>query len=398
MTRKVCIFTGTRAEYGLLNPLMKNIQASSELELLIIVSGTHLSQEFGMTCEEIEKDGFKVNEKVDIHLDEDTPEGVCKSMGMGMTGYSKALKRLKPDILVLLGDRYEAFAMAAAATVCKVPIAHIHGGETTQGAIDEAFRHSITKMSHLHFTSTEEHKSRVIQLGEQPTNVYNVGSLGTENIHKLDLLEKNEIAKQIGFNLENRYLLVTYLPVTLEAETSEEQFASLLSAIDTLDDIHVIFTKANADPDGRKINRMIDLYVKRSSKKAISFTSMGQLRYLSAMKYAEAVVGNSSSGIIEAPSLNVPTVNIGDRQQGRVKALSIIDCKSDLENIVEAINLALSDTFKIKCKNIKNPYEGNNTSSQILLKLKTTDLNDILKKEFLNLTLPKNITPTKPCP
>jgi len=365
---------------------MLEIQNVPEMHLMIIASGTHLSRDFGMTSEEIEREGFVINEKVDIHLSDDTPEGISKSMGLGITGYSKALKRLKPDIIVILGDRYEAFAMAVAATICRVPIAHIHGGESTQGAIDESFRHSITKMSHLHFTSTEKYKNRVIQLGEQPQYVYNVGSLGTENIGKLNLLEKDELEKQIGFNLNDRYLLVTFHPVTLENQTAEKQFTSLLNALDSLDNIGVIFTKANADPDGRTINSMIDQYV-ATSKNTIAFTSMGQLRYLSAMKYSAAVVGNSSSGIIEAPSFKVPTVNIGDRQKGRVRAESVIDCKPEFEAIQSAMNLALSDTFKIKCRNVHNPYEGDKTSLQILEKLKNIDLREILKKKFHDLKL-----------
>ncbi len=283
MSRRICIFTGTRADYGLLTPLMKEIQSTSELVLLTLVSGGHLSPHFGMTYEQINADGFTIDAKVDIELTNDSPEEICKSMAIGLAGYCETLNQLRPDIVVILGDRYEAFTMATSATICKVPIAHIHGGETTQGAFDEAFRHSITKMSHFHFTSTLEHRTRVIQLGEQPENVYNVGALGTQVINEMKLLDKDELERKINFNIGNRYLLITYHPVTLDCLSAEKQFLNLLRALDRIQNIKLIFTKANADPGGRNINKLINQYVATSGKKAIAFTSMGQLLYLSAM-------------------------------------------------------------------------------------------------------------------
>ena len=384
--RKICIVTGTRAEYGLLYWLMKEIQEDAELELQIIVTGMHLSPEFGLTYRQIEKDGFKINKKIETLLSSDTPVGISKSMGLGMIGFADAYEEIKPDIVVLLGDRFEIFSAAAAACVSRIPIGHIHGGETTEGAIDEAFRHSITKMSHLHFTSTEVYRKRVIQLGESPDMVFNVGALGVENIRKLPLLSLKNLEKEIGFSLGQQCILVTFHPVTLEQSTAKTQFRNLLNAIDTINGLHVIFTKANADTEGRIINRMIDEYVTTKEKNAaISFTSMGQLRYLSAMKHVDAVVGNSSSGIVEAPSFKVPTVNIGDRQKGRVQTRSVINCSPTKDAIIQALEKVLSPEFKQNIQDMTNPYEKENSARNIKEIIRDFDLRNILKKEFYDM-------------
>ena len=299
-----------------------------------------------MTIQEIRADGFKPDETIEILLSSDTPTAICKSMGLAMIGYGEAIERLLPDMVVLLGDRFETFCMAAVAQVCRVPLAHIHGGETTEGTIDEAFRHSITKMSHLHFASCETYRQRIIQLGEAPDRVFNVGALGVENIRLKSLMERSDFAESIGFNLEKPYFIVTFHPVTLEKDTSEGQFQSLLDALDAFPEYNVIFTKANADTAGRVINRLIDEYAEKRPERCLAATSLGMRRYLSATKFCTAVVGNSSSGIVEAPSLKVPTVNIGDRQKGRIQAASILNCSPDTNTIRETIGHALSPPFR----------------------------------------------------
>jgi GDP/UDP-N,N'-diacetylbacillosamine 2-epimerase (hydrolysing) len=287
----------------------------------------HLSPEFGLTYKEIEKE-FKINKKIEMLLSSDTSVGISKSMGLAQISFAESYDELKPDIVIVLGDRYEIFSATSAAMIARIPIAHIHGGEKTEGAFDESISHSITKMSHLHFTATEEYKNRVIQLGEHPSRVFNVGGMGIENIKRLKLLSKDEFEKSIEFKLNIKNILVTFHPVTLENSTAKEQFQELLDAIDELEDTNIIFTKANSDTDGRVINQMIDEYVTKNSHKSIVFTSLGQLRYLSALQYVDAVVGNSSSGLAEAPSFKIGTINIGDRQKGRIKASSVIDCEA----------------------------------------------------------------------
>jgi len=390
--QKVCVFTGTRAEYGLLAPLLLRIKHDPGIELQLLVSGMHLSPEFGLTYKEIENDGFIINKKIEILTGSDSEIDLCKSIGKGLIGFPVALSEISPDILVILGDRYEAFAAASTAMICRIPIAHIHGGEATYGLIDEPIRHSITKMSHLHFTSTEEYRRRVIQMGEEPERVFNVGALGVENIQNLKLLARDQLENKIIFSLGKNCILVTFHPVTLENNTSREQFQNLLDAIKNFKGLRIIFTKANADTDGRIINHMIDDFVKNNKDRSVAFTSMGQTNYLSALKHVNAVVGNSSSGIIEAPSLKTPTVNIGDRQKGRAKADSVIDCKPTVKGISNAMNLVLSNEFKTKCTHIQNPYEGQDTSRNILKILKNADLRTILKKEFYNMPFPDNLT------
>ena len=385
--KKICVITGTRADYGLLQPLMYKINQDCDLQLQIIATGMHLSPEFGLTYKEIIKDGFFISEKIEILLSSDTHIGISKSMGLAMISFAEIYERLKPDLVVFLGDRYETFSAASAAYVAAIPIAHLYGGETTVGAIDEAFRHSITKMSYIHFTSTEKYRQRVIQLGEHPNRVFNVGAIGVENIKSINLLKKEELEALFNFRFQGKTILLTYHPVTLEDSMAEEQFQNLLEAIDSFNDLKVIFTKCNSDTNGRIINNLIDTYVENNRHKSVSFTSMGQLRYLSAMKYVDAVVGNSSSGIVEAPSFSVPTVNIGDRQKGRIQAGSVCNCGTITSEIVNSLQFVLYSDFRESIKNIKNPYGDGNVSENILWKLKLLLLNNKinLKKEFYDL-------------
>ena len=384
--KKVCIVTGTRAEYGLLRTLIKKIDNDNDLELQLVVTGMHLSPEFGLTYQEIEQDGFMITERNEMLLSSDTPNGITKSVGLGTIGFADIFTRIAPDMVVILGDRYEALAAAIAAMIHRIPIAHIHGGELTEGLIDESIRHAITKMSMLHFTTTEEYRNRVIQLGEQPDRVFCVGALGVENIKTQVLMSKQELEKSIDFKLDMPYMLVTFHPVTLEDGTAKEQFENLLRALDRIEGYRIIFTKANSDTDGRIINQKIDTYVGKNEGKATAFTSLGMVRYLSALKYCEMVVGNSSSGIIEVPSFHIPTVNIGDRQKGRVRGKSVVDCGYTSEEIANAIYTAQMMNKNNTLLNEDNPYEGKNTSENILRLIKnylTTDID--LKKHFYEI-------------
>jgi len=384
MSRKVCIVTGTRAEYGLLYWLMKGIEFDDELELQIIATGMHLSPEFGLTYKEIEKE-FVIDKKIEMLLSSDTSIGISKSMGLAQISFADAYEDLQPDLLVVLGDRYEMFSATAAAMIANIPIVHLHGGETTEGAFDESIRHSITKMSHLHFTATELYRNRVIQLGEHPSRVFNVGGMGIENIKRLKLMDKNEFEESINFKLNKKNIVVTFHPVTLENSTAKNQFQNLLNAVDTLTDTTIVFTKANSDTDGRVINSMIDDYVSMNSQKSVAFTSLGQLRYLSALQYMDAMVGNSSSGLAEAPSFNIGTINIGDRQKGRIMAKSVINCETSKDAIINAFNKLYSIEFQNLLKSVSNPYGDGEASGFIIKKLKEFELKNILKKKFYDL-------------
>jgi UDP-hydrolysing UDP-N-acetyl-D-glucosamine 2-epimerase len=385
MKRKICIFTGTRAEYGLLKPLIDELRTDNSVELQLIISGMHLSPEFGLTYREINLDGFSKVEKVEILLSSDTPIGVLKSMGLGMISYAEALDRLKPDLLVGLGDRFELFSLSSAALVQKVPFAHIHGGEVTSGAYDDAFRHSITKMSHLHFASTEIYRKRIIQLGENPNTVFNVGALGLDNIKKMKLLSKKDLENSLNFLLDKPYFVVTFHPVTLEKKNSEKQFKELLKALDEFKFYKFIFTKANADNDGRIINNLIDEYVAKNKDRAASFYSLGQLRYLSALKYAEMMIGNSSSGIIEMPFFKKPTINIGERQNGRIFPKSVIQCEPNQKSIITAVERGIDGKFRKSINQTISIY-GNGTASKKIKKVITTiDLTKLIKKKFYDI-------------
>lgn len=364
--KKICVITGTRAEYGLLKPLIQKIDRDDDLDLQLVVTGMHLSPEFGLTYQEIEQDGFVITDRNEMLLSSDTPCGITKSIGLGTIGFADIFTRNTPDIVVILGDRYESLAAATAAMVHRIPIAHIHGGELTEGAIDEAIRHAITKMSMLHFTSTQMYRNRVIQLGEQPGRVFCVGALGVENIRTQKLMRREELEQSLSFPLDQPYIMVTFHPVTLENNTVQEQFEHLLCALDRFGAYRILFTKANSDTDGRIINQKIDAYVSRNRERTAAFTSLGMVRYLSALRYCEMVVGNSSSGIMEAPSFHIPTVNIGDRQKGRMRGKSVIDCGCASDEIVDAIRKARLMRDNNELQHETNPYEGDNTSETIL--------------------------------
>lgn len=385
--KKVCIVTGTRAEYGVLKPIIQKVHQSDDFELQLVVTGMHLSPEFGLTYHEIEKDNYPIIGKIEMLLSSDTSVGITKSMGIALIGFADFFETYRPDIVVVSGDRYEMFMAASAAMIARIPIAHLYGGEKTEGAMDEAIRHSITKMSHLHFTSTEEYRRRVIQLGEQPETVHNVGALGIENIRTLKLLEKGELEKSIDFHLSEQAIMLTYHPVTLENLTAETQFQNILNVLDKHPELSVIFTKANSDMDGRIINRMIDEYVTDNHDRCRAYTSLGQLRYLSALQFCAAVMGNSSSGMIEVPSFGIPTVNIGDRQKGRICAESVISCGNSVQEIENALQKALSHEFMHKIADIRNPYEKEGTSDAIIAVLKDAlDKGIDLKKKFYDMT------------
>lgn len=385
--KKVCVVTGTRAEYGLLRPLIQKINNDVDLELQLVVTGMHLSPEFGLTYQEIEQDGFKITERNEMLLSSDTPNGITKSIGLGTIGFADVFSKIAPDMVVLLGDRYEALAAATAAMVHRIPIAHIHGGELTEGIIDEAIRHAITKMSILHFTATEKYRNRVIQLGEQPDKVFCVGALGVENIKTQILMSKKELEKSMCFKLDSPYILVTFHPVTLENNTVKEQLENLLEALDQVSDYQIVFTKANADTDGRIINQKIDEYVGKNNNRAVAIASLGMMRYLSALQYCDMVVGNSSSGIIEVPSFHIPTVNIGDRQKGRVRGKSVVDCGYTSKEIANAIYTAQMMNKNGTLQNVDNPYEGKNTSETILSVIKNNLAQNIdLKKHFYDIS------------
>lgn len=381
--RKICVVTGTRAEYGLLYRLMKEIEQDPELKLQIVVTGMHLSPEFGLTYKVIEEDGFVINEKVEMLMSSDTAVGITKSIGIGVIGFADALDRLKPDILILLGDRYEILAAAQAALIARIPIAHIAGGDTTEGAYDESIRHSITKMSHIHFVTNEKAAQRVRQMGENPEFIYNVGSPGIDQIKRLKLLNREELEAALYYKFKEKNLLITFHPVTLDDDPSVKQFQELLDALELLGkNVGLIFTKPNSDSDGRILIKMIDDFVS-SHPNAKAFISLGQLKYLSTVAVVDAVVGNSSSGLYEVPSFKKPTINIGDRQKGRLQASSIINCNPVKEEILEAINKA----YASDCSNAVNPYGDGNSSQRIVSYLKQIkDYNLILKKHFFEVT------------
>ena len=383
-SRRICVVTGSRAEYGILQGLIKEIQESQVLELQLVVAGMHLSPEFGLTYREIEQDGFRISRTVDMQLTSDTSVGIARSLGLGTIGFGEAFHALKPDLLVLLGDRFELLAAASAALVALIPIAHIHGGELTEGAYDDAIRHSITKMAHLHFTASEAYSSRVKQLGEQPTKVFCVGALGIDNIVRLPLLRKDEVEKFIGLSLKGKSLLVTWHPETLRPERTCEDFQNLLDVLRKYESINIIFTKSNADNEGRRINQMIDEFVSICPDNVVAYTSLGQLRYLSTLKYVTGVVGNSSSGIIEAPSLQKGTVNIGNRQLGRLRATSVIDSQPDVTSIQNAIERLFSREFQSTLSTVSNPYGEGDVASKIVSVLETCSLDGILRKRFFD--------------
>ncbi len=382
--KKIAIVTGTRAEYGLLKPLIKKVYNDDYFELQLYVTAMHLSPEFGRTIQEIEEDGFPIRKKIETLMSSNTGVGVVKSMGLTQISFAEAFQELEPDFLIVLGDRTEILSVVTAAYMLGVPVGHLHGGETTEGAYDEGIRHSITKMSYYHFTSTQVYKNRVIQLGESPDRVFNVGAIGLDSIKELELLSKQEFEDSIKFKLGKVNFLITYHPVTLENNSAKNQMKNLLKAVDKFDDAKIIITKPNSDKGGRDIIQVIDEYVVQNAHKVIAFDSLGQLRYLSALQYVNVVIGNSSSGLIEVPEFNIPTVNIGDRQKGRFMPKSVINSEENESAIFKAIKKSLSDVFLKGIYNFDNPYGNGTTSSQIIKILKKNQIID-LKKKFYDI-------------
>lgn len=384
--RKICVFTGTRADYGIMSRLVHLIDKDPDLQLQIIATNMHLSPEFGMTYKEIENDGFKIDKKVEMMLSSDTATGTVKSMGLALIGFADALEDLKPDLAVILGDRYEMLAAAEACLINKVPIAHIAGGAISEGAYDDAIRHSITKMSHLHFTETDEYRKRVIQLGEHPNRVWSTGALGVNNIRNEQIMPLSELESSLDFHLGEKFLLITFHPVTMENATAAEQCDSLLRALSEINsNYQLLFTLPNSDTDGRVIIKKINDYVSAHSDNAFAITSLGKRRYYSALKFATAVIGNSSSGLVEAPSFHIPTLNIGNRQEGRTRGESVIDVDATFEGIREGLNKALSVEFINRAKKANNPYEKENTLLEIFNTIKTYPLEGLIKKHFYDL-------------
>lgn len=384
MTRRVCVISGTRADYGLLRWIMQSIKDDPELTLQIIATGMHLSPEFGLTYREIERDGFQIDRKVEMLTSSDTPIGIAKSMGLGLIGFADALNELRPDLVIVLGDRFEIFAAVAAALVARIPVAHVSGGESTEGAFDEALRHSITKMSHLHFVATEAYRQRVIQLGEQPERVFMVGGLGIDNIKRLKLLSRSELEASLDFKLGQKNLLVTFHPVTLEVSTSANQMEELLAALAELKDTQLIFTMPNADTDGRALIGMVDEYVAQHAN-ARAYISLGQLRYLSCIAHVDGVVGNSSSGLAEVPSFKKGTINIGDRQRGRLQAASVINSEPTRQSIAVALVKLYSADFQASLNDVRNPYGDGGASEKVVSIIKRFEIDGIAKKSFYEL-------------
>lgn len=382
--RKICVITGSRAEYGLLRWVMQGIKDDPVLKLQVLATGMHLSREFGLTYREIEKDGFHIDGKVKMLTSSDTPVGIAKSMGKGLIGFADALNKLKPDLIVVLGDRFEIFSAVAAALVARIPVAHLHGGELTEGAFDEAIRHSITKMSHLHFVATDEYRRRVIQLGEQPQRVFTVGGLGIDNILRLELFKREELEAVLNFKLGKKNLLITFHPVTLENDAGVKQMGELLKALRKIKKTQLIFTLPNADTNSRKLIKMVKQFVAQNPN-ARAYSSLGQLRYLSCIAQVDGVVGNSSSGLAEVPSFRKGTINIGDRQQGRLQASSVINCQATRQSIANAIKRLYSRDFQARLRQVRNPYGTGGASDKVVKSLKHCSLKGISKKSFYDL-------------
>lgn len=385
MKKRICVITGSRAEYGLLSSLMFVIQADTELQLQVIATNMHLSPEFGLTYKEIEQDGFHIDKKVEMLLSSDTSNAIAKSVGLATIGFADAYEDLKPNLIVVLGDRFEILAAVSAALFYRIPVAHLYGGEITEGAYDDCIRHAITKMSHLHFTSTEEYRKRVIQLGEQPEYVFNVGAIGVENSKNILLLSKEVLEESLHFILGEKSLLVTYHPVTLEYATAEQQCCNLLEALESFPEYRIIFTLSNSDTDSRIIMKRIYEFADKYKDRTVVFNSLGKLRYLSILQYVSAVIGNSSSGIIEVPSFGIPTLDIGDRQKGRIAANSVIHCGTTTDSITDGLKKVLSDDILYISQLKENPYDKEGTVNSIYRILKTYPLERLIYKSFYNL-------------
>ncbi len=384
MKKKICVITGTRAEYGLLKWVMMGIQEDPKCTLQTLVTGSHLSEAHGLTYKTIEDDGFHIDKKVEILSNSDSSIDIAKSIGFGFMGFADALNQLHPDLIVVLGDRYEIFSAVSTALVMNIPVAHLHGGEVTEGAIDEAFRHSITKMSHLHFVATDEYRQRVIQLGENPDKVYEVGGLGIDAIKKIKLLDKKNLEAELNFSLGDKNLLITFHPVTLEKDSAEIHVKELLKSLKKLENTNLIFTMPNADTDGNKIMELIKQFVLKQDNSVV-YKSLGQLLYLSCVAHMDGVIGNSSSGLTEVPSFNIGTINIGNRQGGRMQATSVINCEAESDSITNAIKTLYSMPFQENLKLVKNPYGEGGASAKIVSKICSMSLEGLLKKRFYDL-------------
>ena len=384
--RKICVVTGTRAEYGLLSRLIRMIDESEKTRLQLIATNMHLSPTYGETYKEIEADGFKIDRKLPI-IEEGKNDAVAtlNSMAKAVVGFADAFNELKPDLVTLLGDRYEILAAAEAALIEKIPIAHIHGGEVTEGAYDDAIRHSITKMSHLHFPSIEPYRKRIIQMGEDPERVFTVGAIGVENIKRIPLLSKEETEQSIGFALDKNTILVTYHPVTLGPDSMKRDIDDFISVLDDNKYLRIIFTMPNSDNGSEVIVDAINNFVSKNKERAVAFKSLGLKRYLSVMKEVGAVVGNSSSGIVEVPSFGVPTLNIGDRQKGRLAAESVVNCGTDKESIRDGLSKVLSTEFQDFCRTVENPYGTENTAEEIFKVISSYPLDNIIQRHFYDL-------------
>ena len=386
--KKIAVVTGTRAEYGLLKPLIKALHNDSSIKLQLLVTAMHLSREYGMTVNEIINDGFPISRKIECLLNSDSAMGVSKSIAFALSSFAEAFEKERPDIVVVLGDRTEMLAVTIASNMANIPIAHIHGGETTEGAYDEGIRHAISKMSYWHFTSSADYQKRVIQLGESPERVFNVGAIGLDSIKSIKLLSKKELEEKINFSLGEKSVIVTYHPVTLENSSSEKQFSAILNALESLPHLKIIFTHANSDKESKIINSMIKRFSNANPEISCEFKSLGQLRYLSSLKYVDAVIGNSSSGIIEVPYFKIPTVNIGDRQKGRVAPKSVINCAPNTLEIKKALKKAFSDEFKKEIQSQDQLYGSGDTTPKIITELKKEQTVNLKKSFFdINFTL-----------
>jgi GDP/UDP-N,N'-diacetylbacillosamine 2-epimerase (hydrolysing) len=380
--KKICVVTTSRAEYGLLLWLMKGIQADAELQLQLVVTGTHLSPEFGSTIDMIREDGFRIDRTFELELRGDKPLDINHSLALALEGFASSFHTLVPDIIVVLGDRFEILGAVAAALIANIPVAHIHGGELSLGAIDDSIRHAVTKLSHLHFTATTAYRNRVIRMGEEPERVFMTGAMGMDNINRMHFLGREEFEKAIDFQLGPRNLLVTLHPETINPELAGNQAAELLNALTKLPDTHIIFTQPNADTGHQAIVDRIRDFVFSAGDRAILIKSMGQLNYLSAMKHMDAVVGNSSSGIIEAPGFRIGTLNIGRRQEGRIRAASVIDCECTEEAILAGLDRIYSDEFQNMLKKVKNPYGSGGAAEKVLEVLRGVDCSKLIPKRF----------------
>ena len=381
---KICFITGSRADYGLLSLLMKLVKNDSRLTFQLIATGAHFSKNHGLTYKELIKDKFKINYSINLRIKKDKPQNICNSMSIAIRKISEKLKILKPDIIILLGDRYEIFAACIAAYVNQIPICHLHGGELTKGSLDDSFRHSITKMSNIHLVSNKKYAERVKQLGENPKNIFTVGGFGVDLIKKSKLLNKKEIENKLKFKFGKKNIIVTYNPETIAKSDNKNNYSEILKALKYLNDFKIIFTKANADAEGLIINKMIDNYVKNDNR-CVSFTSMGQLNYLSSLKIVDCVIGNSSSGLMEVPTFKKPTINVGSRQTDRMKALSVIDVPADYKKIILAVQKTYSSNFKKMLKKTKNFYGNGGASKKSLKIIKKLKIHNLTKKSFFDL-------------